>query len=99
MGKKNGFSIINCVCRQLADAEQWYSSVRISADRFVSVAALEKTVEALTTAGVLPKDLKVEPSSLVDDRLGELRDDIKSMRLYQRPELVCFLLYLFPCYP
>lgn len=96
---KHWFSIIYCACRQLVDAERWYSSVRISADRFVSVAALEKTLEALITAGVLPKDLKVEPASLVDDRLGELRDDIKSMRLYQRPELVCLLFYLFPCFP
>ena len=35
--------------------------------------------------------MQVDPASLIDPRLAELRRDIKSMRLYNKPELVTAL--------
>ncbi len=81
---------------ELADAEAWYSTVRITAERFVSEATLAKTLEVLGSAGVLsPEAAGRAVDTLVDARLGELRADIKSMTLYKRPELVRLLQHLF----
>lgn len=73
------------------DVAAWFSTVKISAERFVSQAALERCVDALKKSGQLPKEISVDPASLIDPRLAELRRDIKSMRLYNKPELVTAL--------
>lgn len=73
------------------DAREWYNGVRISADHFVSEAALERVVETLKTTKALPADLTIELASLVDDRLGMLHRDLKSMTLYDKSELVVSL--------
>lgn len=73
---------------QPADAAQWYSTVRIAAEKFLSEAALTQAVAALISAAILPAGTVAPPAALVDGRLGELRTDIKSMRLYNRPELL-----------
>ena len=80
---------------QLADAKAWYSNVRISADRFLSEAALSHAIEALISAGILQPETKIDPSSLIDDRLGELHADIKSMTLYKRPELASLHVHVY----
>ena len=69
---------------QHSDAKAWYSSVKISAHRFVSEAALESALEALVTAGVLPNETSILPSALVDDRIGQIQpSDIRKVRLYR----------------
>jgi cyclopropane fatty-acyl-phospholipid synthase-like methyltransferase len=47
-------------------------------------------LEALVSAGILA-DKTISPSALVDSRLGEVHADIKSMHLYNRPELLSAL--------
>lgn len=65
--------------------------MRIAAERFISEAALAHALEALASAGILPPELAATPAQLLDERLGELHQDIKSMKLYNRPELLSAL--------
>ncbi len=67
-----------------ADAEAWYNGVRITAHRYVSEAALERALEALLEAGVLDKNVKTDPLSLIHTSVAEIRPmDIKKVRLYR----------------
>eukprot|EP00043_Microstomoeca_roanoka_P006354 m.62229 g.62229 ORF g.62229 m.62229 type:complete len:582 (+) comp13381_c0_seq5:173-1918(+) len=76
---------------QLADAQAWYSGVEIVANRFVSEAALEKAVEALKVCGILAADKTYSVADFLDARVAELQRDLRSMKLYDRSELVVAL--------
>ena len=69
---------------KLIDAQKWYSGVTISAHRHVSETALERALEALVEAGVLPKECAILPQDLIHSDVAELLiDDIKKVRLYR----------------
>eukprot|EP00730_Choanoeca_flexa_P001746 TRINITY_DN10766_c0_g4_i4.p1 TRINITY_DN10766_c0_g4~~TRINITY_DN10766_c0_g4_i4.p1 ORF type:complete len:584 (+),score=136.26 TRINITY_DN10766_c0_g4_i4:64-1815(+) len=76
---------------KLEDAQAWYQGVDIKADRYVSQAALEQAVEALKVCGQLPAEQEFDVSAMLEPRLAELRQDLKSMKLYDRSELVVAL--------
>ena len=48
-------------------------------------------MDALTCTGYIKGDKKIVLTDLIDGRLAELRRDIKSMKLYNKPELVTAL--------
>ncbi|EGD82486.1 hypothetical protein PTSG_03135 [Salpingoeca rosetta] len=73
------------------DAKAWYEGVDIVANRFISEAALEKAVQALQVCKRLPPDEHVDVSKLLDTRVAELKRDLRSMKLYDRSELVVSL--------
>lgn len=73
------------------DAETWLKGVQISANRFVSEAAVSRVFDAFRKTGAISADAEIDPSSVIDVRLAELRRDIKSMKLYRKPELVTAL--------
>jgi len=73
------------------DAQTWLNGVEISANRFVSEAAVERVFDAFRKTGAIAADAEIDPSSVIDVRLAELRRDIKSMKLYRKPELVTAL--------
>ena len=73
------------------DAQTWLNGVDIAANRFVSEAAIERVFDAFRKTGALDPDAEIDPSSVIDVRLAELRRDIKSMKLYRKPELVTAL--------
>ena len=70
------------------DAAAWFSTVNISAERFVSEAALDRVVDALKCTGDIARERQIDLNDLIDGRLAELHRDIKSMKLYNKPELV-----------
>ncbi len=77
-----------------------YDGVDIRAERFISEAALDTALTTLSVSGVsvtAPQDHspgvidqhnKTTPVGLIDSNFASLRRDIKSMKLYSRPELV-----------
>tara|TARA_B110000208_G_C11777100_1_gene432451 strand:+ start:42 stop:1871 length:1830 start_codon:yes stop_codon:yes gene_type:complete len=69
----------------LADATEWYSGVRIVAERFVSESAIERAVDALRDVGVLTREQAdaFSPENAIDPRVAEMRRDIRSMKLYE----------------
>lgn len=69
------------------DAAAWYSTVDISAERFVSEAALERVILTLKQAKAIDTGNPIKPIDVLEPRLAELRRDIKSMKLYNKPEL------------
>ena len=74
---------------KLEDARAWYKNVRISAIDMVSEAALEHTISTLIDANIVPTNSNIDDLELyIDTRVCELRRDIKSMKLYARPELI-----------
>jgi len=69
---------------KLTDAETWYSTVKIAAHRHVSAAALNRALEVLVEAGVLPTDCETKPEDLIHSEVAELMvSDIKQVRLYR----------------
>lgn len=70
------------------DARAWYRGVDIVAERFVSETALRRVLATLKKTGQLPTDLNVDPADILDQRLGELRRDLRAMKLYDRSDLV-----------
>eukprot|EP00045_Choanoeca_perplexa_P008267 m.76298 g.76298 ORF g.76298 m.76298 type:complete len:585 (-) comp14423_c0_seq1:139-1893(-) len=73
------------------DAKAWYAGVDIRADRFVSQAALEQAVEALKVCKRLDSSKDYNINGMLEPRLAELRQDLRSMKLYDRSELVVSL--------
>jgi sulfonate transport system substrate-binding protein len=76
------------------DAAAWYAGVSITASQTISEATLEQALQALKDAGVLtshtyPTDLPL--TAFVDATSVTLEADIRSMRLYHRPELLTAL--------
>jgi len=79
---------------QLKDAQSWYSGVHIAAHRYVSATALERALEALVTAGVLPSDVQTTPTDLIHSKVAELMPmDIKKVRLYRSSRNLIRLLH------
>ncbi len=64
---------------------------------FISESALERTVDALSLTGVIPKDTRLPLAELLDLRVAELHRDIHSMKLYNKPELVSSTLAITSC--
>ena len=79
--------LLNDEERKAEDAAAWYSTVDISAERFVSEAALERVILTLKQAKAIDTGNPLKPSDVLEPRLAELRRDIKSMKLYNKPEL------------
>ena len=75
---------------KLEDAKAWYNGVRITGSRSISVATLDQTLHALKDAGILtPENYPTEkPLESFLDAGVTLEDDIKSMKLYHKPELL-----------
>lgn len=73
------------------DAKAWYEGVHISAERFISEAALERVVTTLRDTGVIAAEADVDINALIDPRLAEIRRDIHSMKLYSHPQLITAL--------
>ena len=81
------------------DAKAWYDAVRITASGTVAESTLEGALQALKDAGILtsknyPMDLPLThfvSSGAEEGSFVRLEADIKSMRLYHRPELLTAL--------
>eukprot|EP00009_Paramoeba_aestuarina_P005170 CAMPEP_0201519790 /NCGR_PEP_ID=MMETSP0161_2-20130828/10248_1 /ASSEMBLY_ACC=CAM_ASM_000251 /TAXON_ID=180227 /ORGANISM="Neoparamoeba aestuarina, Strain SoJaBio B1-5/56/2" /LENGTH=538 /DNA_ID=CAMNT_0047917941 /DNA_START=205 /DNA_END=1821 /DNA_ORIENTATION=- len=73
------------------DARQWYNGVKISATAGIGASALETVVSALQAAHVLSEDYSVNFTDIIDVRFAHLVSDIKTMRLYNKPELISVL--------
>lgn len=73
------------------DAQAWFATVEICAERFISEAALQRVLTALKGTGSLPVEAVIKPHDLIDTRLAELRRDIKSVKLYRQSELLTAL--------
>jgi len=89
-------SIISDVARRFGlredDARDWYNGVHITASNVIYESTIETSLLALRDAGVLTKEQCEKPlTEFVDTRLVELQADIKTMRLYHKPELVTAL--------
>jgi cyclopropane fatty-acyl-phospholipid synthase-like methyltransferase/ABC-type nitrate/sulfonate/bicarbonate transport system substrate-binding protein len=83
--------VVNRTGIKQEDATAWMSTVEISANRFISEAAVERVFDALRRTGALEPEREIHASSVIDVRLAELRQDIKAMRLYRKPELLTAL--------
>ena len=71
------------------DARQWYNQVRITAADMVSETALERTLSVLIETQVIPETSNVTDLEMyLDTRICDLRRDIKSIKLYSKPELI-----------
>jgi sulfonate transport system substrate-binding protein len=85
-------SILDKLCTQFSlqreDAALWHSSVEITASSGISESTIETTISALIAAQILPSDFSIENTKLIAENLAELKADIKSMRLYNKPELL-----------
>ena len=79
---------------RLEDAQAWFDGVHISASGCVCEGTLEQALEALKDAGVLtgtsyPSDKPLQ--HFVHPAFAQLKQDIKTMRIYHRPELLTAL--------
>ena len=76
----------------LDDAERWFNQVDILAKSSIEKSTIERTIDALVSASILPaRSDPIDPSMFIDRRLCRLPIDIKSMRLYNKPELLIAL--------
>jgi len=74
------------------DAQAWFDKVNITGSNSVAESTIETTLDALKTANILNKDNKtLDPIRFIDTRIAKLIVDIKSMRLYNKPELLIAL--------
>lgn len=71
------------------DAEAWYKGVKISATPIILQSALSRALSTLKEAKVISADNPCRAIDLIDIHFATLETrDIKSMRLYNRPELI-----------
>jgi cyclopropane fatty-acyl-phospholipid synthase-like methyltransferase len=75
------------------DAKAWFDKVNIIATNNISESTIETTIDALTTANIIinTQNYKLDPIRFIDTRIAKLIVDIKSMRLYNKPELLIAL--------
>lgn len=80
---------------QLADAAAWYADVQIVGGHpLVSERALERALEVLCDAGVLPEGTAVRPEDLIDGRVAKLkREEVQQVRLYRSSASLLKLLH------
>jgi sulfonate transport system substrate-binding protein len=71
------------------DAKAWFDKVNIIATNDIAESTIETTIDALTTANIIDAlNSKLDPIRFIDTRIAKLTLDIKSMRLYNKPELL-----------
>lgn len=71
------------------DAEAWYKGVKISASPLILQSSLARALSTLKEAKVISTDNPCRAIDLIDTQFATLETrDIKSMRLYNRPELI-----------
>ena len=75
------------------DAAAWYGGVDIAAHRFVSEAALERTLQILCETEVLPRSTTMTPKALIDERIASLKNDIRGVRLYRNNNALIQMLH------
>jgi len=68
----------------------WYNGVDIIAKNGVSEAALQKALDVLFQAKVLPSS-RYDLTKVIDERIASLERDIKFIKLYNKPELVKYI--------
>jgi len=74
------------------DAKAWFDKVNIIATNDIAESTIETTIDALTTANIIDAlNSKLDPIRFIDTRIAKLTLDIKSMRLYNKPELLIAL--------
>jgi predicted O-methyltransferase YrrM len=81
---------------RVEDAKSWYSSVHITASQTVMESTIETSLLALRDAGILteenyPAAKHKQVDAFIDAGLAHLEADIKSMRLYHKPEMLTAL--------
>ncbi|CAF0950104.1 unnamed protein product [Adineta steineri] len=76
----------------IEDAKSWFDKVNITATNSIAESTIETTIDALKTALTLNENYKTkEAIKFIDTRIAKLSVDIKSMRLYNKPELLIAL--------
>lgn len=74
------------------DATCWFEKVLINPTNQISESTIETTLDALKSANLLnDKNKKYNPIDFIDTSYTKLTVDIKSMRLYNKPELLIAL--------
>jgi cyclopropane fatty-acyl-phospholipid synthase-like methyltransferase/ABC-type nitrate/sulfonate/bicarbonate transport system substrate-binding protein len=74
------------------DAQAWFDKVNIIATNDIAESTIETTIDALKTANIINTfNHKLDPIRFIDTRIAKLTVDIKSMRLYNKPELLIAL--------
>ncbi|CAF2943746.1 unnamed protein product [Rotaria sp. Silwood2] len=74
------------------DAKAWFDKVIITPTNTISESTIETTLDALKTAHLLNNENAIsDPIRFIDTRFTKLTVDIKSMRLYNKPELLITL--------
>jgi sulfonate transport system substrate-binding protein len=74
------------------DAKAWFDKVNITGINSIAESTIETTIDALKTANIISNEIKqLNPIQFLDTRIAKLTIDIKSMRLYNKPELLIAL--------
>jgi cyclopropane fatty-acyl-phospholipid synthase-like methyltransferase len=74
------------------DAKAWFDKVNINPTNNISESTIETTIDALITANIIKKEnFKLNSIEFLDRRIAKLIIDIKSMRLYNKPEILIAL--------
>ncbi|CAF0797295.1 unnamed protein product [Didymodactylos carnosus] len=73
------------------DALAWHGQVEIVGRNQIDESCIETTIDALKAASIVDNNYQVDPAAFIDIRLTNLTIDIKSMRLYNKPELLTVL--------
>ncbi|UJR38635.1 hypothetical protein I4U23_031300 [Adineta vaga] len=74
------------------DAKSWFDKVNIIGKNSIAESTIEITIDSLKTAQILNENFKqIDPIRFLDTRIAKLIVDIKSMRLYNKPELLISL--------
>ena len=91
-GKESIQRIVNKFHLTELDAGQWFDRVNILADKAIAESTIETTLDALINAQIMGAENKnLSAESFLDTRIAKLTVDIKSMRLYNKPELLIAL--------
>ncbi|CAF0870934.1 unnamed protein product [Rotaria sp. Silwood1] len=74
------------------DAQAWFNKAVIIPSNTISESTIETTIDALKTAHLLNNEnIIIDPIKFIDTSFAKLTVDIKSMRLYNKPELLITL--------
>lgn len=94
--KKNSINSIKRISMNFnlteEDAKTWFDNVNINSTNEISESTIETTIDALLTSNIINKNnFILDPIKFIDTRIAKLIVDIKSMRLYNKPELLISL--------